>query len=140
MTDRRLWRAAVALSVIGIAIASYLVYVHYADVKPICSISHGCETVQKSKYAKLAGVPVALIGLGGYVAIFASLFIRSEAGRLAGAGLALVGIGFSAWLTYLEAARIHAWCQWCVGSAIVMTLLAITLVWRMIAAPLAVES
>jgi uncharacterized membrane protein len=140
MTDRRLWRAAVALSVIGIAIASYLVYVHYADVKPICSISHGCETVQKSKYAKLAGVPVALIGLGGYVAILASLFIRSEAGRLAGAGLALVGIGFSAWLTYLEAARIHAWCQWCVGSAIVMTLLAITLVWRMIAAPLAVES
>jgi uncharacterized membrane protein len=140
MTDRRLWRAAVALSVIGIAIASYLVYVHYADVKPICSISHGCETVQKSKYAKLAGVPVALIGLGGYVAILASLFIRSEAGRLAGAGLALVGIGFSAWLTYLEAARIHAWCQWCVGSAIVMTLLAITLVWRLIAAPLAVES
>jgi uncharacterized membrane protein len=140
MTDRRLWRAAVALSVIGIAIASYLVYVHYADVKPICSISHGCETVQKSKYAKLAGVPVALIGLGGYMAILASLFIRSEAGRLAGAGLALVGIGFSAWLTYLEAARIHAWCQWCVGSAIVMTLLAITLVWRMIAAPLAVES
>jgi uncharacterized membrane protein len=140
MTDRRLWRAAVALSVIGIAIASYLVYVHYADVKPICSISHGCETVQKSKYAKLAGVPVALIGLGGYVAILASLFIRIEAGRLAGAGLALVGIGFSAWLTYLEAARIHAWCQWCVGSAIVMTLLAITLVWRMIAAPLAVES
>jgi uncharacterized membrane protein len=140
MTDRRLWRAAVALSVIGIAIASYLVYVHYADVKPICSISHGCETVQKSKYAKLAGVPVALIGLGGYVAILASLFIRSEVGRLAGAGLALVGIGFSAWLTYLEAAHIHAWCQWCVGSAIVMTLLAITLVWRMIAAPLAVES
>jgi uncharacterized membrane protein len=140
MTDRRLWRAAVALSVIGIAIASYLVYVHYADVKPICSISHGCETVQKSKYAKLAGVPVALIGLGGYVAILASLFIRSEVGRLAGAGLALVGIGFSAWLTYLDAARIHAWCQWCVGSAIVMTLLAITLVWRMIAAPLAVES
>jgi uncharacterized membrane protein len=40
-------------------------------------------------------------------------------------------------LRYLEAARIHAWCQWCVGSAIVMTLLAITLVWRMIAAPLA---
>jgi uncharacterized membrane protein len=137
MTDRRLWRAAVALSVIGIAIASYLVYVHYADVKPICSISHGCETVQKSKYAKLAGVPVALIGLGGYLAILASLFVRSEAGRLAGAGFALVGIGFSGWLTYLEAARIHAWCQWCVGSAIVMTLLAITLVWRMIAAPLA---
>src|SRR3954468_17248300 len=128
MTDRRLWRAAVALSVIGIAIASYLVYVHSPDVKPICSISHGCETVQKSKYAKLAGVPVALIGLFGYLAILASLFVRGEAGRLAGAAFALVGVGFSGWLTYLEAERIHAWCQWCVGSAIVMVLLAVVLV------------
>jgi uncharacterized membrane protein len=137
MTDRALWRTAVVLSVIGIGIASYLVYIHYADVKPICSISHGCEVVQKSKYAKLAGVPVALIGLVGYVAILTSLFVRSETGRLAGAALALIGVGFSAWLTYLEAARIHAWCQWCLGSAAVMTLLTITLVWRMLSAPVA---
>ena len=95
MSERRLWRAAVALAVVGLAIAGYLVYVHYADVKPICSISHGCETVQKSKYAKLAGVPVALIGLLGYLAILASLFVRGELGRLAGAGLGLVGLGFS---------------------------------------------
>ena len=137
MSERRLWRAAVALAVVGLAIASYLVYVHYADVKPICSISHGCETVQKSKYAKLAGIPVALIGLLGYIAILASLFVRGELGRLAGAGLALVGLGFSGWLTYLEGARIHAWCQWCVGSATVMTLLAVVLVWRLLASPTA---
>jgi uncharacterized membrane protein len=135
VTDRRLWRAAIVLAVVGVAIASYLVYVHYADVKPICSISHGCETVQKSKYAKLAGIPVALLGLIGYVAILASLFVRGEAGRLAGAGMALVGLGFSGWLTYLEAERIHAWCQWCVGSAIVMTLLTLVLVWRLLASP-----
>lgn len=46
--------------------------------------------------------------------------------------VALLGSG---WLTYLEAARIHAWCQWCVGSAIVMTLLTVVLVWRLLAAP-----
>ena len=135
MTERRLWRAALVLAAVGIGIAGYLVYVHYTDTKVLCSISHGCETVQKSKYAKLAGVPVALLGLIGYVGILGTLFVRSEAGRLAGAGMALVGLGFSGWLTYLEAARIHAWCQWCVGSAIVMTLLTVVLVWRLLAAP-----
>jgi uncharacterized membrane protein len=135
VTDRRLWRIALVLALIGVGIAAYLVYVHYAHANVICSISHGCETVQKSKYAKLAGVPVALIGLVGYLAILASLFVRGEAGRLAGAAFALVGVGFSGWLTYLEAERIHAWCQWCVGSAIVMTLLAIVLVWRLLSAP-----
>jgi uncharacterized membrane protein len=135
MTARRLWGAAIVLTAIGIGIAAYLVYVHYTDTKILCSISHGCETVQKSKYAKLAGVPVALLGLIGYVSILASLFVPTEAGRLVGAGMALVGLGFSGWLTYLEGARIHAWCQWCVGSAIVMTLLTIVLVWRLLATP-----
>jgi uncharacterized membrane protein len=130
VTDRRLWRAAAALALIGIGIAGYLVYIHYADVKPICSISHGCETVQKSRYAKLAGIPVALLGLIGYLGILGSLFVRGEAGRLAGAGMALVGLGFSGWLTYLEAARIHAWCQWCVGSAVVMALLTVVVLAR----------
>jgi uncharacterized membrane protein len=135
MTERRLWGAAIVLTAIGIGIAGYLVYVHYTDTQILCSISHGCETVQKSKYAKVAGVPVALLGLIGYVSILASLFVRTETGRLAGAGMALVGLGFSGWLTYLEGARIHAWCQWCVGSAIVMALLTIVLVWRLLATP-----
>ena len=52
-----------------------------------------------------------------------------------GAGTALVGPGFRGWLTYLEAERIHAWCQWCVGSAIVMSLLALVVVWRFLASP-----
>lgn len=134
-TDRILWRIALVLTLIGVGIAGYLVYTHYAHTQVLCSISHGCETVQKSKYAKLGGVPVALIGLLGYLAILATLFVRSEAGRLAGAAFALIGFGFSAWLTFLEAHRIHAWCQWCVGSAIVMTLLMLTLVSRLLVDP-----
>jgi uncharacterized membrane protein len=136
MSDRALRNAAAGLAIAGVGIASYLVYVHYAGAEPLCSISHGCETVQKSSYAKLAGVPVALIGLVGYVAILASLFVmRGDAGRVAGVGMALVGLGFSGWLTYLEAERIHAWCQWCVGSAIVMTLLTLVLAWRFLSSP-----
>jgi uncharacterized membrane protein len=133
--DRRLWRIALVLALVGVGIAAYLVYVHYAHAKVLCSISHGCETVQKSKYSKLGGAPVALIGLLGYIAILGSLFVRGEAGRLAGAAMALVGLGFSGWLTYLEANRIHAWCQWCVASAVTMTLLTIVLVWRLLSAP-----
>jgi uncharacterized membrane protein len=133
MTERGLRGAALVLAIAGIGIASYLVYVHYSGAEPICSISHGCETVQKSHYAKLAGIPVALLGLLGYVAILVTLFVRGDAGRVAGAGAAFVGLGFSGWLTYLEAERIHAWCQWCVGSAVVMTLLAAVLAWRFVA-------
>ena len=135
MTDRWLQRAALGLTLLGAGIAGYLVYTRYAHAQILCNISHGCETVQHSKYAKLGGVPVALLGLAGYLAILATLFVRTEAARLAGAAFALVGFGFSAWLTYLEANRIHAWCQWCVASAIVMTLLMVVLVSRLLLSP-----
>ena len=54
--------AAIVVAVIGLGIATYLTIVHYAGGAPVCAIAHGCETVQKSDYAKLAGVPVALLG------------------------------------------------------------------------------
>jgi uncharacterized membrane protein len=135
--DRRLRAVAVVLAVLGIGVAGYLVYVHYSGAAPICNIAHGCEKVQTSKYAKLAGVPVAVIGLAGYLAILTAVLVRTELARLAAAGFALVGLGFSGWLTYLEGARIHAWCQWCLSSAGLMTLLAIVCVWRatIVAAP-----
>jgi uncharacterized membrane protein len=78
-------------------------------------------------------VPVALLGLIGYLAILASLlFLPDETSRLAIAFLALVGFGFSMYLTWAELFRIHAICQWCVGSATVMTLLAIVSVVRLV--------
>jgi uncharacterized membrane protein len=118
-----LWIAGVAL--LGVAVAGYLVYVHYAGIKPLCAAgSGGCEKVQTSDYAKLAGIPVADLGLGGYLAILGSLFIRGDAGRLAGAAIALSGFGFSLYLTYREIFTIKAICQWCVGSAVLMMLLA----------------
>jgi len=120
---RRAATAGVALA--GLGIASYLTVVHYAGGAPVCAISHGCETVQHSSYSKLAGVPVALLGVLGYVGILLSLLRDDDTGRTATAFLSLLGFGFSAWLTYTEVARIHAICIWCVGSAICMTLLAV---------------
>jgi uncharacterized membrane protein len=132
MTDRRLTYAIAVIAVIGLGVASYLTYVHYAGSAPVCLSSGGCEKVQSSHYAKLAGIPVAVLGLVGYVAILASLLVPGEAGLFAGALIALSGFGFSLYLTYLELFKIHAICQWCVSSAVLMTLLAGLAVTRLI--------
>ncbi len=124
-TDRRLRIAILVLSLIGIGIAGYLTYVHYEKLKILCLAGGGCETVQSSSYAKLDGVPVAVLGLVGYIGILGSLAIRTELGRLAGFAIALIGFGFSMYLTYRELFTINAICQWCVSSAVLMTVLAI---------------
>ncbi len=132
--DRTLHRALIVLALVGIGIAGYLTYVHYQELTPACTTG-GCERVQSSRYAKVAGVPVPLIGLLGYVAIFASLFVRGEVARLATAFMAIGGFAFSVYLTYLELFEIDAICQWCVGSAVVMTLIAILATIRVLRAP-----
>jgi uncharacterized membrane protein len=129
-TDRRLRVAILVITVIGIGIATYLTYVHYAGIKVACLSSGGCETVQASRWSKLDGIPVAVLGLVGYVLIFVSLAIRGDLGRISGFGLALIGFLFSMYLTYREVFSIHAICQWCVGSAILMTVLVILTGWR----------
>ena len=120
----RLRVAMAGLALLGIAIAGYLTWVHYAGLKPVClSGGGGCEKVQSSQYADVAGIPVALLGLIGYVGILASLWLRGEAGLTLGVLLTLIGLGFSAYLTYRELFTIDAICQWCVASAMVMTIL-----------------
>ena len=133
MTDGRLRACALAVTLLGVAVAGYLTYVHYAGLQPFCAGGgHGCERVQSSMYAELAGIPVALLGLAGYVLIAAALLAPGEPARLAAAGLAVSGFGFSAYLTYLELGVIDAICQWCVASAVLMTALAILTVWRLL--------
>jgi uncharacterized membrane protein len=132
MSDRALRTAMIVLTTIGLGVASYLTYVHYSGVPPLCSTTHNtCLKVQTSIYSKLAGVPVALIGLIGYVTILASLLApQREETRFATMAFALVGFGFSAYLTSREAFSLHEYCEWCVSSAIIMTLLAGLAVWR----------
>jgi uncharacterized membrane protein len=113
------------LALIGLGIATYLTVIHYAGIEVVCAVGGGCETVQASKYSELAGVPVALLGLIGYVAILASLAVRGENGRFLRVVLTALGFAFSVYLTYRELFTIHAICQWCVGSAVIMTLLLI---------------
>jgi uncharacterized membrane protein len=119
---------------IGFLDAAYLTYVHYFNLGGLLCIgaSHGhssCETVQSSTWSKVGGVPVALLGLIGYVGLYVSYFVTArvngEIGRAMGFCIALIGFGFSAYLTYRELFSIHAICEWCVGSAVCMTVLVV---------------
>ncbi|MEA2288829.1 MAG: hypothetical protein QOD55_826 [Solirubrobacteraceae bacterium] len=134
MSDRLRLGAAVCC-VLGLGVAGYLTYVHYAGASPICAIAHGCERVQSSEWSELAGVPVAVVGLVGYAAILVSLLVPGELALLAGAAMALLGWAFSAYLTYREVFTIEAICTWCVVSAVLMTALAVITVVRLLRAP-----
>jgi uncharacterized membrane protein len=124
-----MWLAALAL--LGLFVATYLTLYHYGFIGQLaCSATHGCETVQTSKWSSLFGLPVAAWGLGYYVVVFALAFAGVqdryvESRRLSLALVLLTGWGalFSGWLTYLEGFAIHAWCQWCLISASIATLL-----------------
>ncbi len=110
------------LSGVGLLISAYLTWVHFAGLAPVCAGgSHGCETVQSSRYAAVLGVPVAVLGLVGYAGLLlCATAPRGESGVYLGFMISLIGTLFSAYLTYLEVFVIHALCQWCLASAVVM--------------------
>ena len=125
MSDTRMRMVMSALAAVGLVIAAYLTYVHYAEIQPFCTGISDCERVQSSDWSLIAGMPVALAGLMGYVGILVALRVRGEAGRLATALVAFTGFGYSAYLTWVELFRIDAICQWCVISAVLMAVLAV---------------
>ena len=125
-----LTRAVLVVTLIGLLDAAYLTYIHYHGFGALVCFGghHGhssCETVQSSTWSKLDGVPVALLGLVGYVTLLASLRIPGELGRAIGFGVALIGFGFSLYLTYREAFSIHAYCEYCLTSAGCLTILVV---------------
>jgi len=123
MSDRAIVRTSVALALAGAAIAGYLTYTHYADETIACPTG-GCETVQASSYALVAGVPVALLGLLGYVLILGALWLPRDTGRLLVFAAALAGAIFSVYLVGVQAFELDAFCAWCLASDAIMLALA----------------
>ena len=119
------------LALAGVGIAIYLTVVHFADQPIACSSIGDCELVNSSKYASLAGVPVALLGAGAYASMFVlivgSWLRRSPEALMAAWGVALASFGFSMYLTYIELRVLDAICVYCVGSASVATALFVLL-------------
>jgi uncharacterized membrane protein len=131
VSDRALRVAVALVALAGVAVAGYLTYVHYQPDALICTSGGGCETVQESSYAELAGIPVALLGLLGYVAVLVLVAWDSELARTLAAAIALTAAGFAVYLIVLQAFVIDAWCVWClVNDLVIVPLLAITTVWR----------
>jgi uncharacterized membrane protein len=131
MSARALRITLIVLTLLGLAVASYVTYVHYAGIKPACTAGESCTKVQTSRYAEIEGVPVALVGLIGYVVILLALLAPDgENTRFALAALTVGGFAFSAYLTYREIFSIHAICEECASSAVIMTIMMCLSVWR----------
>ena len=136
MSDRALRIAIAVVAVAGVAVAGYLTYVHYQPDALICTSHGGCETVQKSSYAELAGIPVALLGLLAWSAVLVLVAWDSELARTLVAAVALGAAGFAIYLVTLQAFVIDAWCIWCmVNDLLLVPLLAILATWRTLRTP-----
>lgn len=121
------------LSLVGLFVAFYLTAHAFGWTGPLLCGVGSCETVQASRWSRVGPVPTALIGSVGYLLLLALSFVGIRPGMRTSRGIgalllvgATFGFGFSAWLTYLEAFVIHAWCQWCVSSAILATMIFIS--------------
>jgi uncharacterized membrane protein len=120
VTDGALRIAAALVALAGVAVAGYLTWAHFADSPVVCVAGGGCETVQDSKYAAIAGIPVAVLGLAAYTAILALIAWDAPVARLSAAAIALIGLLFSAYLLALQLFVIDAICVWCVANDVVI--------------------
>jgi uncharacterized membrane protein len=118
------------LSLAGLAIAVYLAFTYTQDQGPYCGASGGCGAVKDSEYATIIDglLDVPRLGIIGYLILLALTMLRGRLGEQAEFylpvltfGTALIGFLYSVYLTYLEAFVIHAWCYWCLASAVLMT-------------------
>ncbi len=120
MSDRALRLAAVLVALAGIGVAGYLTWAHYADASVLCVAGGGCETVQESSYAEIAGIPVALMGLVSYTTILVLVAWDAPSAQLLAAALAFVGLMFSAYLLAVQVFVIDAFCIWCVANDVLI--------------------
>lgn len=123
MTERSVRIASAVLASLGAAISAYVLYVRESDGSLVCSTG-GCETVQSSSYAELLGLPVAALGLAGFVVLLVAALTRGELARLVNATVALAAFLFAAYLLAVQLVVIDAICQWCVATDVLTTALA----------------
>jgi uncharacterized membrane protein len=125
-------RSLLIIAIAGLLNASYLFAVYAGGGAIPCTTGHGCDVVRQSEYAAFFGLPTPVYGVIFYflLGVLAVSWLPEMTRGLSIASrlLTLIGLLVSAWLTYLEAFVIQAWCSWCVVSAI-LALLAFLAVW-----------
>jgi len=118
--------AAVFVSIIGLIDSIYLTVHHYTAEPVPCSLIEGCEQVLTSSYAEIAGIPLAAFGAAAYFVAFSLALLTAFGDRrmwsLFGAHSTIM-VAVSAWLFYVQAAMIGAFCQFCLLSALTTLIL-----------------
>lgn len=135
------WARAIAivLAILGMFVAGYMSWAEVTGNETVCADTGtiDCAAVQESAYASTLGFPVAVMGLLGYIAILGVLVLEDQIDFLAAYGrtfvvaMALFGVMFQTYLTYIEAAVLEKWCQWCVASFIFIAALLVIGIFRL---------
>jgi uncharacterized membrane protein len=120
VSDRALRFAAAIVATAGLGVAAYLTWVHYHPEALVCTRGGGCETVQRSHYAVLLGVPIAIYGVAAWALALALLAWDTATARTLVAAVALVSSAFAVYLVILQLAVIDAVCVWCMANDVVL--------------------
>ena len=139
--EKRLSQLAIALAIIGLLVSIYMTIYKITSNDSMCIGSGDCKTVNASRYAEVYGIPVAVLGVAGYAAILAVLFLErrpgffQQNGTILFFGLSLTGFLFTLYLIFVEVALIKAYCPFCITSQTVMTIIFIISVIRLVRQP-----
>ena len=139
--DTRLSRITIALIILGLLVSIYMTIYKITSNDSMCIGSKDCSVVNASRYSEVNRIPVAVIGVGGYAALLAILWLErtsgffQQNGTMIFFGLSLVGFLFNIYLIFVEVALIKAYCPFCITSQVAMTLIFILAVIRLVRQP-----
>jgi uncharacterized membrane protein len=139
--EKRLQQITIALAIIGLLVSIYMTIYKLTSNEAMCIGSTGCSEVNASRYSEINGIPVAVLGVVGYAAILALLFLEQrpgffqQNGTMMFFGVSLVGFLFTIYLIYLEIALIKAYCPFCLASQAAMIAIFIISVIRLARQP-----
>ena len=138
-TPRLVQRIPIVIAVLaagGVLVSSVSLHHHYGtSATSYCDIGENfnCDIVNRSTYSTVAGIPVALIGMAGYLAVLALATVfrnRDESPTMLALG-SLAGLGFTLYLTYIEGFVLATWCALCLSSLVLIFIIAVlsSLLW-----------
>ena len=139
--DKWLYRASVALAIVGLVVSIYMTIYKMTDNDLMCLGSGDCSVVIHSKYSEVNNMDVPVLGAIGFAAILAALLIEpripffKKNGSLAVFGMSLTGFLFVLWLIYVETMLIKAFCPFCITTQATMILLFTLSIVRLIRQP-----
>jgi uncharacterized membrane protein len=139
--DKRLLQLTIGLVVIGLLVSVYMTIFKITSNENMCIGSKDCSVVNASRYSEINKIPVAVIGVGGYAALLAVLWLERRQGFIKENGtmiffaLSLIGFFFTLYLIFVEIVLIKAYCPFCITSQVAMTLIFILSVIRLVKQP-----